>query len=143
MNFAGVTQAVIARLGAYSPLAGAVTYIGVDKPQDGEPEDLTAFPYCVVEEVAARPWDTKSSDGGNQLIQITTFCRPSGSKSAYALANETAQAAYDALHKFDLTVSGSNVVNCLFEESPGVMPDPDGITRYRPMTFRVVYDDET
>jgi len=141
MNFGGVSQAIVARLSGFSALSSKTNYIGYDKPQDDDPASGVAFPYTVIEDVSARPWDTDDSDGGNQLIQITTYCRPTEAKSAKALATETAQATYDALHKFDLVVSGSNVVNCLFNESPGSLIDPDGVTRYRPMTFRVVYDD--
>lgn len=141
MNFAGVSQAVRARLAGYVPLSGAVTYIGYDKPQDSAPEDVSAFPYTVIEDVVGTAFDTQTSDGGNQIIQVTTYCRPTASKSAIALADETAQATYDALHKFALTVAGSNAINCLFESSPGNLIDPDGVTRYRPMTFRVQYDD--
>lgn len=140
MNFGAVTQAIRARLAGYSALASNVTYIGTDKPQDADPADLSAFPYCVIEPVSAVPFDTKDNDGGNELVQVTTFCRPTETKSATALADELAQAAYDALHKYDLTVSGSNAFNCLFDSSPGNLPDPDGVTRYRPMTFRVVYE---
>ena len=143
MNFAGVAQAVRARLAGDTTFSGLVNYIGYDKPQDTQPESLTPFPYCIIEDVTARPWDTKTSDGGEQLIQITTFCRPTATRSSVDLANATAQQVYDLLHKFDLVIAGSNTVNCLFEESPGNIPDPDGFTRYRPMTFRITYDDGT
>lgn len=141
MNFAGVAQAVRTRLTGNAGFASLVNYIGYDNPQDADSASLTPFPYCVIEEVSTQPWDTKTSDGGEQLIQITTFARPTPTKSAVALSNEAAQAVYDLLHKFDLVVAGSNVVNCLFDDSPGNIPDPDGVTRYRPMTFRVTYDD--
>jgi pterin-4a-carbinolamine dehydratase len=150
MNFAGVSKAIIARLSNYGPLMCISHVVTYEKMQDTNPatvggdpnlfESDAAIPYTVVEDVASNPWDTKTSDGGDQLIQVTTYCRPKDFNSATDLANQTAQAAYDALHKFDLVVSGSNVVNCLFEESPGLITDPDGVTRYRPMTFRVVYD---
>ena len=140
MNLDGVSTAIRARLAGFTALSSAVQYIGYDKPQDDAPEDITAFPFCVIEDVTARRWDDKTSEGGNHLVQVTTFCRPTASKSAIQLAKETAQAAYDALHKFDLVVSGSNVIICLFEESPGLITDPDGVTRYQPMTFRVIYD---
>jgi len=140
MNFAGVAQAVRARLAGNTTFSGLVKYVGYDKPQDAQPESLTPFPYCIIEDVTARAWDTKTSEGGEQLIQITTFCRPTATRSAVDLANATAQQVYDLLHRFDLVVAGSNVVNCLFEESPGNIPDPDGVTRYRPMTFRITYE---
>lgn len=143
MNFAGVSQAIRARLAGDATLSALVTYIGYEKPQDTRSESMVPFPYTVIEDVSARPWDTKDSDGGEQLIQVTTYARPTASRSAIDLADAAAQATYDALHKFDLVVSGSNVVNCLFEESPGNIPDPDGFTRYRPMTFRITYDDGT
>lgn len=139
MNIGAVSQAIINRLGNFTALSSKVSYIGVDKPQDAQAESLTPFPYCVVEEATGVAWDTKTSDGGNELVQVTVFCRPTATRSAHSLANELAQATYDALHKFELVVPGSNVVNCLFEESPGVIRDPDGKTRYRPMTFRIVY----
>lgn len=139
MNFEGVSLAIMRRLAGYTSWPTVPSYVGVDKPQDAQAEAVANFPYVVLEEVAARPWDTKTSDGGEVLFQVTAFCRPNGSMSAHAMANAMAQAAYDALHKFELTIGGSVCVNCLFEESPGVMRDPDGSTRYRPMTFRVVY----
>lgn len=141
MNFAGVAQAIRARLAGDATLSALVTYVGYDKPQDTRPESMVAFPYCVIEDVSATPWDTKTSDGGEQLIQVTTYARPTATRSAVDLADAAAQATYDALHKFDLAVAGSNVVNCLFDSSPGNIPDPDGFTRYRPLTFRIQYDD--
>jgi hypothetical protein len=143
MNLAGVAQAVRARLVGDATFTALVNYVGYDKPQDTQPESLTPFPYCIIEDVTATRWDTKTSDGAEQLVQITTFCRPTATRSAVDLANAAAQRVYDLLHDFDLVVSGSNVVNCLFEESPGNIPDPDGFTRYRPMTFRVQYNDGT
>lgn len=143
MNFAAVSQAVRARLAGDATLAALVNYIGYDKPQDTRPEIMVPFPYTVIEDVAGTAWDTKTSDGGQQLIQITTYARPTASRSAVDLADTAAQRVYDLLHKFDLVISGSNTVNCLFEESPGNIPDPDGFTRYRPMTFRITYDDGT
>lgn len=143
MNIEGVRQAIYTRLANFAALNAITQSIGYEKPQDDEAESLTPFPYTVIEDVSAQPWDTKGSDGGDQLIQVTTFCRPTASKSAVGLANEAAQATYDALHKFDLVVIGSNVVNCLFDSDGGNIPDPDGVTRYRPMTFRVQYDDGT
>ena len=140
MNFAGVAQAVRARLVGDATLSALVTYVGYDKPQDTQPESSIPFPYTIIEDVAGTAWDTKTSEGGEQLIQITTFCRPTETRSAVDLANATAQRVYDLLHRFDLVVSGSNMVNCLFEESPGNIPDPDGATRYRPMTFRITYE---
>lgn len=143
MNLAGVAQAVRARLVGDATFTALVNYVGYDKPQDTQSESLTPFPYCIIEDVTTTRWDTKTADGAEQLVQITTFCRPTATRSAVDLANATAQRVYDLLHDFDLVVSGSNVVNCLFEESPGNIPDPDGFTRYRPMTFRITYDDGT
>jgi hypothetical protein len=143
MNFAAVSQAVRARLAGDATLSALVTYVGYDKPQDTQPESSIPFPYTIIEDVAGSAWDTKTSEGGNQLIQVTTYARPTDTRSAVDIADAAAQAAYDALHKFDLVVAGSNVVNCLFDSSPGNIPDPDGFTRYRPLTFRVTYDDGT
>ncbi len=143
MNLAGVSQAVRARLAGDATLSALVSYIGYDKPQDAKPESMVPFPYTVIEDVAGNAWDTKTSDGGQQLVQVTTYARPTASRSAVDLADAAAQRVYDLLHDFDLVISGSNTVNCLFEESPGNIPDPDGFTRYRPMTFRITYDDGT
>ena len=143
MNFAAVSHAVRARLAGDATLSALVNYIGYDKPQDTRPESLTPFPYCVIEDVVGLAWDTKTSDGGQQLVQVTTYARPTTTRSAVDLADAAAQAAYDALHDFDIVISGSNTVNCLFTESPGNIQDPDGVTRYRPMTFRITYDDGT
>ena len=143
MNIEGIRQAIYTRLANYSALNAITQSIGYEKPQDEEAESLTPFPFTVIEDVSSQRWDTKDSDGGEQLVQITTFCRPTASKSAVGLANEAAQAVYDALHRYDLPVSGSNLVNLIFDEDGGNIPDPDGVTRYRPMTFRVQYDDGT
>lgn len=143
MNIQGVAQAIYARLAGYTALTSQITSIGYERPQDVAPEAVANFPYCVIDDITQQPWDTKTSDGGNQLVQVTVYARPNATKSGVTLANEAAQAIYDALHKYDLTVSGSNVVNCLFDGSPGNLADPDGVTRYKPMTFRIMYDDET
>jgi len=143
MNLAGVSQAVRARLAGDAALSALVKYVGYDRPQDAQPESLTPFPFCVIDDITGSAWDTKTSDGGQQLIQVTTYARATATRSAVDLANAAAQAAYDALHDFDLVIAGSNTVNCLFESTPGNMVDPDGLTRYRPMTFRITYDSGT
>lgn len=141
MNIEGIRQAIYTRLASFTALTTITESIGYEKPQDDDAASLTPFPFTVIEDVSGQPWDTKDSDGGDQLIQVTTFCRPTSSKAAVTLANEAAQAAYDALHKYELPVVTSNVVNCIFDSDGGNTPDPDGVTRYRPMTFRVQYDD--
>jgi hypothetical protein len=143
MNFEAISKAVRARLANFTALTSISPTVTYEKSQDDTPE--SDLPYTVIEDVVSRQWDTKTSEGGEQLIQVTTYCRSrytlaKGFVSATQLANQSAQAIYDALHNFNLSVSGSNVVICQFTESPGLITDPDGVTRYRPMTFRVVYD---
>lgn len=141
MNFEGVAAAIYSRLAGYTALTSLTTSIGYERPQPDMAESLMEFPFTIIEDVSSRPWDTKTSNGGDAMIQVTTYCRPTASKSAVELANETAQAAYDALHDFDLVVSGSNVVNCLLDSDSGNVADPDGVTRYRALTFVVKYGD--
>lgn len=139
MKFQAVAEAIYARLNGYTALTEQVTSVGYQRTQDAEPEDETQFPFVVIDDVSQRAWDTKTANGGNQLVQVTAFARPTTDKSAMTVANEVAQSVYDALHDYSLTVSGVSVVNCLFEESPGNIADPDGVTRFKPLTFRVTY----
>lgn len=141
MKFQAVAEAVYARLNGFAALTDQVISVGYQRSQDAEPEDETQFPYVVIDDVVQRPWDTKTANGGNQLVQVTVFARDKEFKSAITVANEVAQSVYDALHKYDLKVSGVTVVNCLFEETPGNIADPDGVTRFKPMTFRIIYDE--
>lgn len=141
MKFEAVRVAVFQRLAGYAPLLAITQGVGSERPQDDDAGDASQFPFTIIDEVTAQPWDTKTSNGGNQLVQVTTYARPSATASATTLANNAAQAAYDALHKYDLPISGADVVNCLFDSTPGMFKDPDGKTRYKPLVFRVVYDE--
>lgn len=137
MNTEAVLNAIYSRLSGYTALSSWAQSIGSEHPQDGDAGDASAFPYVTFSEVDSVNFDTKGTNGAVMRIQVTPWARGDASKSAKAQAAEGADIIHAALHDYALTVSGSNVVNCLWASSAGVLDDPDGVTKYKPMDFRI------
>ena len=143
MNLTELQEAIVARLGAVTaitdtlgvvPGAYQTHAIYTRVPQSINSEDNAPFPFVTVSIVAPSAFDTKTDTGADVTIDVHVWSR--GNTLAAPLA--IADAIYDALHRHDLTVSGANVVNCLFENG-AMMMDPDGVTVHLIRSFRVTY----
>ena len=113
--------------------------VGVEHPQDTDAADMSVFPYCTINASTSAPFDDKGTTGETVSIQVTPWGRGTTSKSATAQIAEAADLIYTALNRATLTATGTNIINCLYESSPGIIDDPDGFTKYRPMMFRITY----
>lgn len=136
MNGSALQQALYARLSGLSSVSSLVQGIYAVVPQPNDAGDAGMFPYITLGNDNASPMDTKDSDGSNTLCQIDVWSR-SGN---YIEAKSIGQAIYDALQKFDLVVSGANLIECRFVSSQAI-DDPDGETKRLLMLFRVTLDD--
>lgn len=143
MNTSEIMSAIVARLGAVSSVTdqlgnvpgGYQTHaIYTNAPQAEESEDPQFFPYLTVTSVTSSPFDTKTEEGGEASFDVHVWYRG----HALAVPLSIADAVYDALHRHDLSATGANVVNCLFDGGNEIL-DPDGITIHVVRTFRVTY----
>jgi hypothetical protein len=91
------------------------------------------FPYIAFGAIQALPYDTKTEMGFEQTITFNVWSRYRGSKEA----KDILQAAYDALHRAALSVSGEIFLLSEFHSADLVLLD-DGITYHAAMRFRVI-----
>lgn len=99
---------------------------------DAVPPDPT-YPYVVIGEGNAADWDTKDSDGMDQVMTIHAWSRYRGLKEAKQIMG----AVLDALDQQALAVTGHTLVQLRFEFSD-VLMDPDGLTRHGVQRFRAL-----
>jgi hypothetical protein len=137
MNSAALQTAIVTRLGAYAAFSSKVQAIYSESgvPQGADASDDSAFPYAVVGPFFQSPWDTDDTDGQSVRAQVHIYSRGKSDLVWRAICD----AAYDALHKHDLVISGANTVDCLFIQQTS-FSDPDGKTQRAVMEFRVTYD---
>ena len=143
MNLTELQDAIVARLGAVTAITDALGSVPgayqthaiyTRVPQSINSEDDAPFPFVTVSIVAPSAFDTKTDTGADVTIDVHVWSR--GNTLAVPLG--LSDTIYDALHRYDLTVFGANVVNCLFENGTMIM-DPDGLTTHVIRTFRVTY----
>jgi len=141
MNVDQLEAAIVSRLGAVSAvtdLLGSVPggyqthAIYTMVPQADMSEDDSYFPFIKVGPATGAPWDTDDTEGAAVVVPVNVTARDN-------TLSEVMDAVYDALHRFDLVISGANTVDCLAEQVTGY-DGPDGVTRHRVCTFRVTYD---
>lgn len=137
MNLANLQQSVFTRLSNFTALTSQLAGQGVyaRKPQDVNAESTTPFPYVTFSFPSGLPFDTDSKDGAEVILQVHVWSRSQSMLVHQAIMDSI----YDALHKFQLVISGANTVDCLFTTSQ-FMDDPDGVTTHGIMEFRVTYD---
>lgn len=93
---------------------------------------LENFPYVVIGDDTATPWDTDDTLGAEMTISLHIWSRAAGMKEAKDIAGEI----YALLHRAALTVTGYTAIDCLYEFSQ-FMRDPDGETRHGVLRYRV------
>lgn len=139
MKAAALQQAIYDRLSGYAPLTSVVgSRVYAKAPQPDDAGDGGDFPYLTIGPFNFTPWDTKTSIGQTVVVQVHIWDRPSASRSVTS-TRALSDLVYDALHRYNLTVSGAHVVDCLFEGGSEDIGDPDGKTAHVPMLFRVTY----
>lgn len=121
----------------YTALNGniaATVYDDVPILPSGQP--AANFPYVVVGETTAAPWDTDDRTGASITVTLHIWSRYAGMKEAKAIAS----AIYAILHRASLTITGNHAVDCLYEFS-SFMTDPDGETRHGVLRYRITLQD--
>jgi len=121
----------------FTALNGNITGGLYDKVPDlpeGMPD--SDFPYTVIGEDTAVPWDNDSFTGLNVTCELHIWSRTDGSKECKTIMKEI----YDLLHRGTFTKVGYTVVDslCTFQE---VLDDPDGKTIHGVMRFRLTLQD--
>lgn len=132
MNLAELQQAVWTRLD--DQVGGSYAGIWHDAPQADEPEDESVFPYLTLGPYMASEYDDKEQTGGNVLFQVHIWMRIHDNLARAGLHD----AIHDALHRYGITITGTDYTNLIFEDSED-FADPDGKTRHIVMRFRVTY----
>lgn len=139
MNLGPVYQSMFNRLSGFadltSRLANGAGSVYTRVPQPDRPGDSSLFPYVVIESTNIQPWDTDDEDGVQALMSVHVYSR---SQSVLEISN-IGTAVYDALHKYQLVITGANTVDCLFDNSTQ-FEDPDTKTVHRVIDFLVTYD---
>jgi len=130
-------QAIHSRFAGYADL----TALLASDPRFSQPAiydhvpQNAAFPYVVIGETTAAPFDTDTSTGGDYTATIHCWSQYRGRKEVKEIQAEL----YNALHRHDLVVSGNHTVTCEWEYAETVL-DPDGLTRQGISRFRVVLE---
>ncbi len=125
-----IQGAIYQRLIDYTPLASRVTAVYDDVPEDKE------FPYIVIGDDTAVPFDTDTSLGTEATITIHTWSRYPGKREV----KEIQGALYDALVRYPLEVADAVTLDLMpdYEESS---LDPDMETRHGISRFRLLMSD--
>lgn len=124
-------KAVAARLSAF---AGITAIVGTGV-YDGAAPQNAAFPYVVVGDTTAIPFDTHSTTGGEHTVTIHGWSRYRGSKEIKQIQDQI----YSSLNRYALSVTGAQTVDCEVEYAESFM-DSDGITRHGVSRARVILD---
>ncbi|MCP3946321.1 DUF3168 domain-containing protein, partial [Herbaspirillum sp.] len=98
-----------------------------------------SFPYVVLGEDIANPFDTDDTLGADVLATLHVWSRYAGRKEAKAILAEI----YDELHRDKLPAqSGFAFVDCLQEFASVFPPEADGRTRHAMCRYRVTVQKE-
>ena len=97
---------------------------------EGMPSDK--FPYVVIGDDTAAPFDNDSHVGVNATLTIHVWSRYRGRKEVKDIQGEI----YDLLNRATMTIATYTVVDALFEFSQSFV-EPDGATRHGVQRFRI------
>ena len=92
----------------------------------------TSFPYVVIGDDTAIPFDTDDTVGADATITIHVWSQYRGRKEAKDIQGEI----YRLLNRSQLTIIGYNAVDCLWEFSETFV-ETDGATRHGVSRYRI------
>lgn len=95
----------------------------------------TSFPYVVIGNDTLVAWDTDDATGVEVTVTLHFWSRAAG----FSQVKTIMDAAYSRLHRANLTKSGYNIVDCLFEFGQ-TMSDPDGVTKHGVQRYRLTFE---
>lgn len=131
----GVQRGVYEVLGADQDLV-SILAAGAESIYDHVPKN-SGFPYVVLGESRAAPFDSMGSSGLDQVIALRVFSRYKGMKEL----KDAMSAIYAALHDTDIQVDNQNLVLLRFEAGETRL-EGDGMTRQGVMRFRVITEEQ-
>jgi hypothetical protein len=127
--------AIFQRLSTYAPIAAVVKGVYDNVPQPHDAGKDADYPYVVIGEDTVNEWDTDTDTGAEVVVTIHTWSRKRG-----RLETKTIQGfLYNALHRFDLSVTGYHNVGIDWESDQSFL-DADGKTRHGVSMFRIMLD---
>lgn len=133
-----VQRAVHAILSVDSTLLAMLGTADLNSIYDNPSQDESVvFPYIVYESNSAQPFDTKTTNGSEVVMNIAVYSR-SGDKEE---ATDILARIYTLLHSASLTVSGNDFILCRWDGLSVVEVDDTeenlmfrGIIRFRILT---------
>ena len=131
-----IQDAIYNRLSGFAGLSALVQGVYDYLPQELADVD-SEFPYVVTGELSGEPWDTDDVLGGEYRILVHTFSRYRGKREPALIMRQV----YLALHRYELPVTGYNLVTCEWDQLSTLMTDPDGLTRHGVQRFRILVDE--
>lgn len=126
-----VQTALVAALQADSSVAGLLAQ-GAASVLDHVPQS-TPYPYLVVGESKATPFDSKTEEGMEQVVTLHSWSTYNGMSEIKSIM----AAVVAALDRASLAVSGHALVDISFVSSEAML-DEDGVTRHGIQRFRVL-----
>lgn len=141
---AGVLQAFYAKLRADGTLAAMLAEDGFEGsptspaiyssvPQVPKSEDASKFPYVVLGDDNAAPFDTDDVAGEETIADIHIW--DAGESPLRAI--QVRDRIKAVLHDTTLDVAGTHFLFCYFYGSQSV-PDPDPLLQHKVISFRIV-----
>ncbi len=114
----------------------SLTALLANRVFDYVPEE-SAFPYIVLGDAFAEPFDTQIGRGLNIRLTLQSFSRYQGMQEI----KQIMQAVYDLLHeKNDWSIAGQSVISCRFVSSRTIV-DKDGKTRSAIQNFEIITEE--
>lgn len=134
-----VSKAVYARLAGYTALTSLLaspTSVYGHVPQEGTALDA-GFPYVAIGDTTSTAFDTDTTTGYDLTVTIHSFSRGRSPLDALGIMGQV----YNALHRYSLTVTGYNLIDCLWDDTAEVLQEPDGLTYHTVQRFRITIND--
>lgn len=115
---------------------------GIENIFDSMPDEDTleggaVYPFVVMSDHTAAPWDTDDSEGLDIVFTIDFWSRYAGNSEVKGMM----QQAYNVLHRHELQFDDTTL-HCvqLFLQNDQVLIDTDGVTRHGILEIRMLVD---
>lgn len=137
MIFHSLQQSVYQLLTSSAPLVKAVKGIYDQPPQEALEDNPIAavFPYIIVGDDKASPWDTDTEQGFEAVITLHIWTRYAGRTENKKIQN----LLYNLLHRKTLPVPGYATLPSKFLGNE-ILLDADGLSQHGIMHFQILAD---
>jgi hypothetical protein len=122
--------------GIYSALSGNVIFNGQPVPVYDSPPKNQSYPYIVIGDDILTPFDTDTSVGAEVIAPVYIWDNYRGYKRIKSIADDV----YSLLNRQAVTVTGYNVLDCMFDSGDYFL-DSDGKTRRGVISFKLLLDE--